>query len=487
MISNLATLFFKQADQRPHQLAISIHGQNVSFSELQRRVLFLSSLLRAVEKKRPLVWLMKLSIDTYAMALAAMKEGHPFVLIDPLLAKNSALNSLRNLKDPILLVDSRILQWSLSLSGLKCFYWKSFLNKNLSKSSSCEFYEFQETDPCLISFTSGSTGIPKGVNRTHGVLVAQHLISCKYWPSRPEEIDMSTFPVVVLQNLLCGVPSILPELNFSKLETMSSTLIIQQIQENSITRLCGSPFFFEKICRSNVVFPKVTRTIVGGAPVTKTLCVEMKDAFPHAESFVVYGSTEIEPISFAPIEEVLEKQQEGSFYLGRPPEEVKIRVADNYELLVSAPHLVQSYYRNPEATARSKIRDQNGELWHRTGDLGAIDEKGGILLKGRVQDVISKPFLLNPTQPLTYLALENEIRKILQLRSPFVRVALTEKSSQLFLLADIEQLDSDELPLLEALYQRHLIKPPIFLTRKVIPVDGRHASKLDRRKIQELV
>lgn len=58
------------------------------------------------------------------------------------------------------------------------------------------------------------------------------------------------------------------------------------------------------------------------------------------------------------------------------------------EIIVAGEHVCQGYFNNEEAFSRAKIKDENGVIWHRTGDLGRIDEKGDLWLVGRINNVI---------------------------------------------------------------------------------------------------
>src|SRR5436309_1978972 len=69
-------------------------------------------------------------------------------------------------------------------------------------------------DPALITFTTGSSGEPKGTNRTHGFLLAQRAALAAEFPAREGDAEMTMFPVFALNNLAAGVPSIVPAMDF---------------------------------------------------------------------------------------------------------------------------------------------------------------------------------------------------------------------------------------------------------------------------------
>ncbi len=73
-----------------------------------------------------------------------------------------------------------------------------------------------EDHPALITFTSGSTGIPKAAVRTHGFLLSQHRALAESMDFRAGETDLITLPVFVFANLASGMTSVLADTNLAK-------------------------------------------------------------------------------------------------------------------------------------------------------------------------------------------------------------------------------------------------------------------------------
>ena len=69
----------------------------------------------------------------------------------------------------------------------------------------------EHTDPALITFTTGSTGVPKVAVRTEGFLLAQHRAISAALELRAGDVDLTTLPMFVLANLASGVTSVIPD------------------------------------------------------------------------------------------------------------------------------------------------------------------------------------------------------------------------------------------------------------------------------------
>ena len=73
--------------------------------------------------------------------------------------------------------------------------------------------------------------------------------------------------------------------------------------------------------------------------------------------------------------------------VGRPPEGIEMRLADDGEILFRGPTLFKGYWDEPELTAQAFTEDG----WYRTGDIGHLDDAGRLILSGRKKDIIVLP------------------------------------------------------------------------------------------------
>ena len=75
--------------------------------------------------------------------------------------------------------------------------------------------------------------------------------------------------------------------------------------------------------------------------------------------------------------------------VGVPPPGMEIKIAKDGEILVKGPTVVRGYYKNPEATKRTFVVDQDGQRWYRTGDAGYIGPDGHLIYLDRTKEMLT--------------------------------------------------------------------------------------------------
>lgn len=378
-----------------------------------------------------------------------------------------------------------------------------------------EIEPVESSDTALITFTTGSSGVPKGADRTHRFLSAQHRALDKVIPYNADDRDLPVFPIFSLNNLAGGVTTVLPAIDLALPSDRDAQIIVNQIFSSKVSCATVSPSIFINIagyCREHsIILKDLRRVVTGGAAVSRDNVKNFKSIAPAAEILVLYGSTEVEPIAHIEAKEMLEdeSEQEG-VNVGRisPDLEYKfIKIWRNNielgtkgwpewevesgktgELVVSGAHVCENYYNNPEAFKSTKIREAEGKIWHRTGDVGRLDGEGRLWLVGRVHNTIVR---LNE-----YLFPVHA--EILLKRLDFVRQAaflgiedlnLGQRACAVFSLkqgfnpGNMQQY----IDAVVRLFKENRI--PLDEARVVeeIPMDPRHHSKVEYSKLREML
>lgn len=283
----------------------------------------------------------------------------------------------------------------------------------------------KQEDTALITFTTGSSGVPKGADRSHRFLAAQHYALNKCIPYQENDIDLPIFPVFSLNNVASGITTVLPAIDISTQKPTDAIILFNQIKNFGVNCATLSPSIFNNLsayCTENKLeIPQLRRVVTGGAPISHNNVISFKSVAKNAEVIILYGSTEVEPISKISDKELLsfkskedddpELVEEGvnvghiipgleyklikidknPIKVANPDDWKSIEISSGIgELIVTGEHVCQRYYENPEAFNRAKIVDTNGTVWHRTGDLVRRDKKGYFWIVGRVHNAIKR-------------------------------------------------------------------------------------------------
>ena len=266
--------------------------------------------------------------------------------------------------------------------------------------------------PALLTFTSGTTGRPRGAVRTHGFLLAQHAALTDTLGSRPDDVAVHGLPVFLLHTLAGGGTAILPRLAGGGPAPADPGGVVRMARRHGATTLIGAPTFLAPIVawcrRRGRALEGVRAAFAGGAVVPPSLVAGLRAVLPHGDAHVVYGSTEAEPIAIVSGEELaalgaaLPPLGRGAC-VGRPAACVRLRLVEQPgpalgpidgpvgEILVAGAHVNPRYYRDPLSDLRHKVHDPDGTVWHRTGDCGWRDAGGRLWLVGRRGDAIQRP------------------------------------------------------------------------------------------------
>lgn len=239
-----------------------------------------------------------------------------------------------------------------------------------------------------IIYTSGTTGNPKGVMLSHGNLLTNAEGTGKISFIDPDDLLLSWLPYShIYARTVDHYLATWAGITIALAESIE-TLVIN-IAELQPTWLTAVPRFYEKVWngvaelpsperddRLRKIFgPRIKQLTSGGAPLPQHVCRAFHAAgLPLLEG---YGLTESSPvISF----NNTECFKIGS--VGRTIENVEVRIADDGEILTRGPHVMQGYWKNPEATAET-IRGG----WLHTGDVGKLDEEGFLFITDRKKDL----------------------------------------------------------------------------------------------------
>jgi acyl-CoA synthetase (AMP-forming)/AMP-acid ligase II len=461
-------------------------------------------------------------LDFSVITFALFKVGAVPVLIDPGMGLPNLLNSVKQVR-PEAIVSIGMVHW---LRRLKSEYFQSlkvkisldrvggsthYLYENLeSESKSFTPHEVLMSDHSAILFTSGGTGIPKGVFYTHGILNAQTDALKEMFGLDESKIDLPGFPLFALFTLAMGMTSVIPEMDPTRPSKCDPKKIVQNIVDHKITFVAGSPAIWERVgkycLQHKLMLPSVKQVVMFGAPVRAEMHEMYKKILVDGDTYTPYGATECLPVSLISGSEVLKthlpKMLKGfGTCIGKAVPGVTIKIIKTSdipevnlfelpageigEIAVSGLQVTPGYFELEEETRKAKI-SVDGKLWHRMGDLGWIDGEKNLWFLGRKVhrvETFEKTFY-----SIQMEAIFNQHPRIK--RSALVEIQKNGKVEPALVIERHDQktkLDETFLKELKVLKESAEFTKSInhFFLHESFPVDVRHNIKIDRVKLSK--
>lgn len=488
---NVLSILTEVARRHPDRPALIMPDGSITFSALRERIDRASAGLQR-EGLRPgdrAIVMIPMSIDLYVAMLALLDLGAIAVFVDPWIGWRQ-IAAFAKYAEPRAWLGIprshalRLLVRSIPITvttgrRLGPFPARRTLSEIEKPAGDGAVHESQPDDPALITFTSGSSGEPKGANRTHRFLLAQHRALAAEFPAQEGDVDMPMFPVFALNNLAVGVPSVVPAMDFRRVDRVDGAAILRQMREHGVTTCTASPPFFDRLAVTGEN-PGLRRILTGGAPVSDAQLLAWRRAFPGTGILVAYGSTEAEPVAHISAEERLELKGPG-FCAGKPVERIRAKLipmgGEIGELVVTGDHVCRDYYRNPRAVKENKLVDPDGTVWHRMGDTGWFDDQGRFWIVGRVHSTIRRgDEMIHPQ--LVEQAARGEDPRIR-------RIAAVGVGERVVLVIETDAGDEIERDIRARLEAAAQTVDEIRLTREPLPVDPRHNSKIDYGRLRK--
>lgn len=243
-------------------------------------------------------------------------------------------------------------------------------------------------DLAQILYTSGSTGLPKGVPLTHsGQLWA---LSQFPPPDTNQEHDhaLVVAPLYHMNALIFSAISLLHGTTIVLMPRFDAARVMAAVARYRCSTVSGVTSMFAMIAAlSKEELPRdlsfVKKVSVGSAPLDMALLARITALFPNAQISNGYGSTEAGPATFGPHPQGLSTPP---LALGYPLSEIEWRLegpeANTGTLLLKTPALTPGYLNLPDVTAK-KMRDG----WYDTGDVMRRDESGFFYFVSRADDM----------------------------------------------------------------------------------------------------
>ncbi|MFQ5492111.1 MAG: fatty acid CoA ligase family protein, partial [Phycisphaerae bacterium] len=433
---NVATHLRRMADRYPQRPAVVValptpHSRpsryrQVTFAELETLTNRYANGLTEIgiaRGTRTLV-MVKPGIEFTGLIFAMFKMAAVPVLIDPGMGAKRLLQCIRQIQ-PQAMIGTPLAHALRTLRpqafrsvrravtvGRRWFWGGPTLDRIQQSAGDCfNPVNTQAHDEAAVLFTSGATGVAKGVRYHHGMFVNQVRMIQSLYDIQPGEVDLSCFPLFALFCAALGTTSVIPDMDASRPGAADPKKIIRAINDQATTSSFGSPALWERVARhclrDNLRLTSLRRVLIAGAPVSPQLLDRLGRVLDaSAEVHTPYGATEALPIASISAAQVLgttgaQSAQGAGTCVGKPAPDTQVRIirivdqaiaqwSDDLplppgpigEIVVAGPVVTRQYVGLPEATCLAQI-PEGDTVWHRVGDVGYLDDRGLLWYCGR--------------------------------------------------------------------------------------------------------
>lgn len=347
---------------------------------------------------------------------------------------------------------------------------------------------------CAILFTSGATGPPKGVVYRHHQVRAQLDMLASAFGITADDRLVAAFPPFALYGPALGIASAVPATRGPG--ALTATALADAAAAVDATVVFASPAALRGVVATAdgsrpPALDRVRLVVSAGAPIPAPLLHALAGVLPAAEAHTPYGMTEVLPVTDITLAGIDAAGAGDGVCVGPPLAGVQVRLsplsptgsadgaligapAVTGEICVRAAH-VKDRYDRLWATEQAASRDRG---WHRSGDVGHLDAEGRLWVEGRLGHVVS-----SAAGPVTPVGIEQRVEAVDGVAAAAVVGVGPVGTQQVVVVVRGSGGPLAPAPLAVAVREVAGVPVAAVLVTDALPVDIRHASKIDRVRV----
>lgn len=409
-ITTIADIVRVHARNRPDATALIVGDRTISFAELDARSSQAAQAFRAagIGFGDRVAFIEKNGAEFFEVAFGLFKLGAVGVPVNWRLAPPEMLHILEDSGATVVVVGSEFFDHLEAIEGQLTTVrtivavgahgrWPDFDDWIAEYPDEDPGVTTESDDIAFLMYTSGTTGLPKGVMLSSGNYLCKATGIAKEWRFSADSVSLAVMPMFhmagsgwVLVGLYEGATTVV-------LRDVDPVAILDSIARHRITNLLLVPAVIQMMLAAPSVedaeFSSVRAIVYGASPITDDVLIRGLERF-KCEFLQVYGMTE----TTGSVTQLDEHDPIGRPHLlrscGKPFPWVEVRIVDDQgrdvpvgtigEVWTRSAQNMLGYWNNPAATAATIT----GDGWLKTGDAGYVDRDGFIYLHDRKKDMI---------------------------------------------------------------------------------------------------
>lgn len=402
----------RSAERFPDKIAFADENEQVTFSQLMEESMRIGSALKRFGlHKAPVVILMDARhIPNLRATMGILYAGCFYIPLDPASPLERLTTIFSSLEPQLIIYDDKAEKVKEALEGQYRFVEYASLTDAEIDTAYLEQIRQESNffDPLFIMYTSGSTGVPKGVIHTHGHLIDYSEFTYRRYPFDEHTVFGNQSPFFYANCLL----DIYPPLAVGATVYILSPLLLSfpkklvaQMRECGITELCMTPSSFNAVADAGVLepgcLPDLEFILPSGEMINGKAMKQWEAAAPKSGHFWnFYGSTELLSASLYKVDRDFgddENVPSGIPYrcthiVFVDEDGNQLPPGEKGEMLIHNPWMFSGYYKDAARTEAAFVNDPlkkgYNELYFKTGDMGYMNEKGELVVVGRKDNMI---------------------------------------------------------------------------------------------------